>query len=131
MKGQTFILRPHTRGMIAALIKSSPDGYVVNVRAPNRSADQNAKMWAMLSDVSRARPEGRTYSPEVWKTLFMSTLGYEAQFAEGLNGEPVPLGFRTSRLRKAQMSDLIECIYAYGAKHGVRWTEAARHEVIA
>lgn len=123
MRGQTFILRPHTRPIVAKLIAGAPDGYTVNVAAPKRTNDQNAKLWAMLSDVSRAQPEGRVYSPETWKAIFMSALGHEAQYAEGIEGEPVPLGFRSSRLSKAQFADLIEVIYSYGARHGVRWSE--------
>jgi hypothetical protein len=46
------------------------------------------------------------------------------QFADGLDGAgPFPLGFRSSKLTKQQMSDLIEVIYEYGARHGVEWSE--------
>ena len=92
---------------------------------PARSTDQNAKMWAMLSDISRARPEGRTHIPEVWKQIFMAALGYEVAFVMGLDNQPFPVGFKTSRLSKEQMSDLIEFIYEYGARHGVLWRDEA------
>ena len=91
----------------------------------------NAKMWAMLSDVSRAKPEGRTHTPEVWKALFMSACGHAVQFEQGLDGTPFPVGFRSSRLSKAQMIDLIEFIYAYGSQHGVVWTEPMEEEIPA
>ena len=29
------------------------------------------------------------------------------------------IGFRTSKLSKAECSDLIECVFAYAAEHGV------------
>jgi len=77
----------------------------------------------MLSDLSRAKPEGRLHTPEVWKQLVMHACGHAVQFEIGLNGQPFPTGFRSSRLSKAQMGDLIEWIYAYGAEHGVVWTE--------
>ena len=54
----------------------------------------------------------------------MHSLGHEVQFAEGLDkAGPFPLGFRTSKLNKKQMSDLIEVIYEYGSRHGVEWSE--------
>ncbi len=96
---------------------------MVTIRPERRSEDQNAKMWAMLSDVSQAMPEGRRHTPEVWKQLFMHACGWSSQFEMGLNGEPFPTGFRSSRLTKAQMSELIECIYERGAVWGVRWSD--------
>jgi hypothetical protein len=105
------------------LIDKAPRGAVLNVREASRSGEQNAKMWAMISDVSRAKPEGRTHTAETWKALFMSACGHAVQFENGLNGQPFPIGFRSSRLNKLQMSELIETIYEYGARHGVVWSE--------
>jgi hypothetical protein len=48
-------------------------------------------------------------------------------FAEGLDGSgPFPLGFRSSKLTKPQMSDLIETIFEYGARHNVEWSEKGK-----
>jgi hypothetical protein len=105
------------------LIDKAPQDAVVKISAAKRSDDQNAKMWAMLSDISRAAPEERQHIPEVWKCIFMAALGYEVMFAMGLNDQPFPIGFKTSKLTKPQMSDLIEFIYAYGAQHNVKWSE--------
>ena len=106
-----------------ALVDRAPLGYVVTVAEPRRSVEQNAKMHAMLTDVSVARPEGRRHIPDVWKAIFMQACGHEQQFEAGLDGRPFPMGFRSSRLSKAEMSDMIERIYAYGAEHGVAWSE--------
>jgi len=77
----------------------------------------------MLSDISRAKPDGRRWTPDTWKAAFMNSTGHQVQFCEGLdNSGPFPLGFRSSRLTVKQMSDLIEVIYEYGSRHGVRWT---------
>ena len=124
MNGQTVILAGDPqRALAKRLIDLAPQGAVVNVREAGRTLDQNARMWAMLSDVSRAKPEGRTMTPELWKALFMNACGHEVQFLNGLDGQPFPHGFRSSRLSKAQMGELMEFISAYGAQHGVRWSE--------
>ena len=121
---QTVILSGTYQKLIAkTLIDGAPQGSVVTVSKPKRSTDQNSKMWAMLSDVSRSKPGGRNYQPAVWKCIFMSALGYEMEVIEGLHGEPVPLDFSSSRLTKAQMSDLIESIYAYGSENRILWSE--------
>lgn len=122
---QTVILHGSSqRAFAKQLIDRAPTDAVVTVRAATRSTEQNSKMWAMLSDVSRAKPEGRRWTPETWKAAFMHTLGHQVQFCEGLdNSGPFPLGFRSSRLTVAQMADLITCIQEYGDRHGVRWTD--------
>lgn len=99
----------------------------VTIAQPNRSADQNAKMWAMLADVARAKPEGRQWTAETWKAAFMHHLGHQVVFCEGLEGSaPFPMGFRSSKLSVGQMSDLITCIYKYGDEHGVEWSETIK-----
>jgi hypothetical protein len=58
---RTFIFSvPSARDGAAAYAHKAPDGTVVQFKEPTRTSDQNAKMWAMLSDVSRAKPEGRS-----------------------------------------------------------------------
>lgn len=113
----------YQRNLAKALIDKAPVNAVVKISPEKRSDDQNAKMWAMLSDVSRAKPEGRRHVPEVWKCLFMQACGHEVAFEQGLDDRPFPIGFHSSQLTKAQMSDLIEFIYSYGSKHGVKWSD--------
>lgn len=120
-----FILRNATiRGNAKRAIEEAPDDYVVTISEPKRSDDQNAKMWAMLADVARSKPEGRHWTPETWKAAFMHARGHQVMFAEGLDGSgPFPVGFRTSRLSTKQMSDLIMTIQEYGDRHEVVWTD--------
>lgn len=101
-------------------IARAPDSYVVTIAEPKRSGEQNNLLWALLTEIAQAKPEGRQWTPETWKCAFMHFLGHQVMFAEGLDGTgPFPLGFRSSHLTVKQMTDLIECIHAYGAQHGV------------
>jgi hypothetical protein len=121
---QTVILRGHSQRVLAKnMIDAAPINAVVRIAPEKRSLDQNSKMWAMLSDISRAKPEGRQHTPEVWKCLFMSACGHEVAFETGLDDRPFPIGFHSSSLTKAQMSNLIEFVYAYGARQNVVWSE--------
>lgn len=128
MTGQTVILRgDRQRRFAQSLIDRAPPDAVVNVREATRNRDQNARMWAMLSDVARSRPEGRIWTTDTWKAAFMHSLGHQCQFGEGLDGSgPFPIGFRTSRLTVRQMADLITVIAEYGDRHGVTWSEPQR-----
>lgn len=121
--GQTIILYGlSSRQKAESIINAAPSGSVVTVKPPKRSVEQNSKLWAMLSDVSRAKPEGRCHTPDVWKHLFMSACGHEVQFLMGLDGNPFPAGFRSSRLTKDQMAELISFIDAWGTERGVVWS---------
>lgn len=123
MTGQTIhLITPGARKLAHELVDKAPWEAVVNIREATRTGPQNDRMWAMLSDVSRSKPNGKTHTPETWKALFMHALGHEVRFVEGLNGEPFPCGFRSSRLNKSQMADLITFIDQWGTENGVRWS---------
>ena len=124
MTGQTVILRGQPqRDLAKGLVDTAPVDAVVNIRPATRNKDQNARMWAMLSDVSRANPEGKKgWNPEVWKCAFMSALGHEAKLYGGIDdGEPF-LVQSSSRLTVREMADLITFIQEYGDRHSVRWS---------
>lgn len=122
---QTVILHGKSQKLFAKdLIDRAPVNAVLSIREASRSNDQNSKMWAMLSDISRAMPEGRHWTPETWKAAFMHVLGHHVKFCEGLdNSGPFPLGFSSSKLTVRQMADLITCIQEYGDRHGVVFTD--------
>ncbi|WP_293921076.1 recombination protein NinB [Sphingobium sp. UBA5915] len=119
--GHTIILRSdYTRMQAHRLIEQAPQGAVLNIRAARRTVDQNALMWALLSEISRAKPEGRTLTPDVWKSLFLHALDHSQRFEMALDGKGmVPVGFRSSRLSKEQFSALIDTIHEYAARHGI------------
>lgn len=114
-----------------ALIDRAPPGYVVSIAEPKRTTAQNDKFYAMLTDVSVSKPGGRRMIPSDWKCVFMQACGWDVQFLEGLDGRPFPIGHRSSRLTKAQMSDLIDFIQAWGDEQGVRWTDQPGQELAA
>lgn len=93
-----------------------------------RTNEQNDKMWAMLTDVSRQVPwvlngKEQKLTPEQWKDIFTAALVQETNIAPGINGGFVMLGRRTSRMRKKQFVELIELIYAFGADKSVVWSD--------
>lgn len=118
---QTVILSSHDRRKEAkSIIDAAPPNSVVKISAPKRTLEQNDALWALLSDISRAKPEGREWPPETWKAAIMHALGHEMRFEHGLEGKGAfPLGYSSSRLTKDQMSELLEYAMAYAARHGV------------
>ena len=95
----------------------APEGAVVTFKQVKRTLGQNDKLWAMLTEVAQqAELNGRKYKPDQWKVIFMNALGHEQDVIQGINGDWVPTGFKTSRLEKEQMSDLIMSIEQYCAE---------------
>jgi hypothetical protein len=126
MIGQTVVLRSAaSRDGAKRLIELAPLGAILNIKPATRSNEQNALLWSLLSEVSRAKPDGREMTAEQWKSVFMDAAGFKPTFVPNLDGDGfLCLGYRSSRLTKAQFSDLIECINEYGARKGV-WKDAA------
>lgn len=125
--GRFILISDLVRSNAVEAVRAAPPKYVVTITEPKRSSEASAKMWAMLGDVARAKPEGRQWVVETWKAAFMHHLGHQVQFAEGLDHSgPFPIGFRSSNLSVRQMSDLITVIYQYGDEHGVEWREARK-----
>jgi hypothetical protein len=95
----------------------APEGAVVTFKQVKRTLGQNDKLWAMLTEVAQqAELNGRKYKPDQWKVIFMNALGHEQDVIQGINGDWVPTGFKTSKLDKEQMSDLIMSIEQYCAE---------------
>lgn len=105
-------------------VREAPDGYVVRIGPPTRSLEANAAMWSALTDVSeQVEWYGRKLTPENWKHVFTASLKKQ-DVVPGLHGDFVVLGLSTSKMTKAEMSDLIELIHAFGAERGVVFGDA-------
>lgn len=124
MTKRTFILA-HTLARRNAMrcIADAPDGYVAVVAEPKRSLEQNARLWAMLTEVSeQVEWYGKRLTPEDWKHVFSASLR-KLQVVPNLDGSGfVALGLSTSQMSKAQLSELMELIAAFAAERGVRFT---------
>lgn len=91
----------------------------LEAKPAKRSNEQNRRLWALLTDVSRQVDwYGQKMTPEDWKTMFTAALKRE-RVVPGINGGFVVLGQSTSRMTKAEMSELQELIEAFGAEKGV------------
>lgn len=96
---------------------------VVKLERKKRTVDQNAKMWSMLTEVSKQVDwYGEKLSPEDWKHVFTASLSKQ-RAVPGIDGGFVILGKATSKMTKAQIADLIELIYAFGAEHEVQFND--------
>ena len=92
---------------------------VLVVKPETRSLAQNSRLWAMLTDISRQVDwYGNKLTPEEWKDVFSAALKKQ-KVIPGLDGGFVVCGQRTSRMTRAEMSELQELMAAFGAERGV------------
>ncbi len=95
---------------------------VVEIKPETRTLAQNARLWAMLTDVSKqVNWYGRKLSEEEWKHVFTASLTKQ-DVVPGIDGGFVVLGKSTSKMTKPEMSELQDLIEAFGAQQGVRFT---------
>lgn len=115
------------RQRIAAWAARAPWGTRAEFKAPKRTTDQNAKMWAMLTEVATQVPwHGLKLTPDDWKLIFLDALKREVRMVPNLDGNGfVSLGRSSSDLSKGEMGDLLELIHAFGARHSVVFRDAA------
>ncbi len=114
----------------------APDGFIVEIKPPNKSRDQEAKYHSMFSDFAKQIPfMGSMRDLETWKRLLVDAFA-RIKAAEGdpvqgvgaivpnLDGTGfVQLGVQTRKFSKRHASEFIEYLYCYGAENNVVWTE--------
>ena len=117
-----------TRQRAATWCLNAPAGCRVEFKEAKRTTDQNALMWASLTEIARqVEWHGLKLSADDWKLMLMAGLNQEMRLVPNIEGNGfVNLGRSSSDLSKAEMGDLIELIFAFGAKHGVVFQEMAR-----
>ena len=115
--------RPDIADKAISWIRKAPRGTRLEFRAPKRTTDQNSLLWACLGDVAAQVPwHGLKLSPDDWKLIFLDGLTREMRIVPNLDGTGfVNLGRSSSKLSVPEMTDLIELIYAFGARHGVKF----------
>lgn len=106
-------------------VRTAPEGYCVTVQPKTRTLEQNARLWAMLTEIStRVEWYGKKLTPEEWKDVFSAALKKQ-EAVPGIDGGFVILGQRTSRMTVREMSDLMELMSAFAAERGVEFQEVA------
>lgn len=107
---------PHIESALMAGVRLT-----VEIKPETRSNEQNRRLWAMLTEVSRQVDwHGQKLSAEDWKHIFSSAMKKQ-RAVPGIEGGFVVLGQSTSKMTKSEMSEMQELIAAFGAEHGVNF----------
>jgi hypothetical protein len=110
------------RQMAVRAVTRAPAGYVVEVKPKTRTLDQNAKLWALLTDLSeQVNWHGQKLTPDEWKIVMTASIRRQ-RVLPGIDGGFVAIGESTSKMTVKEFSDLVELIHAFGAERGVRFS---------
>lgn len=107
-----------------------PWGSRIEFKETKRSLPQNAKLWAMLTEIAgHMKKIGRDHTPDQWKVIFMAAYGHEVQFLPSLDMKSfIPLGHSTSDLSVGEMADFITFIDAWAAENGLVFADPKARE---
>ncbi|WP_233119282.1 recombination protein NinB [Aggregatibacter actinomycetemcomitans] len=97
---------------------------VIKIQPMTRNLEQNAKLHAMLSDISKnATWNGEKLDIYAWKNLLVSAhsiaTGEPLKIVRGIEGELVNIRERTSKMSSKRLSSLIDYILAFCAGSGI------------
>lgn len=118
-----FLIGPRQRQYAHQCIEAAPEDHVCTIKQKTRTLEQNALMWALLTDLSKqVNWYGQFLTQDEWKDVMSASLKKQ-KVVPGVDGGFVVIGARTSQMGKKEMSDLCELISAFGAEQGVVWSE--------
>ncbi len=122
---RTFhLVHKQARQRALEALQDAPDGYVVTIHEPTRNLEQNAALWAALSDISKqVEWYGQRLTPDEWKDVFTASLKRQ-KVVPGLDGGFVVCGLSTSKMGKSEFSQLLDLAYAFGAEKEVKFHDA-------
>jgi hypothetical protein len=132
MTQKLILISPEVKRRAIDLIRDLPlePTFQVEIkeRKTSRNLEQNAKMWAMLTDISvQVVWHGQHLSKENWKDVLTASLKQQ-KVVPGIDNGFVVLGTHTSKMSIAEMSELIELAMAFGCQHNVRWSDPTIQE---
>jgi hypothetical protein len=104
----------------------------ITAKPVTRSAGQNAKLHAMLSEIATQRDwAGQRRDVDTWKRLLVAAWcrarGENVELLPALDGHGVDVVFRrTSELTKTEMAELIEFVQAWAVEQGIELADVWR-----
>lgn len=134
---QTFVMaHAEARRRAVAAVENAPEGFVVTVSEPQKRREQEEKYHAMIGDIARQWDfMGRRIDTDDAKRLLVDAfakamrdagtpLHHDGRVVPSLDGQRVvQLGIQTSKFYKAEASEFIEFLSAWGAENGIEFSD--------
>ena len=102
----------------------------LEIKAANKSREQEKLYHAMIVEIAKqASHMGSKWDAESWKRLLVDQFCKDSGIKTGvvipnLSGDGiVQLGHQTRKFTKEQASEFVEWLFAWGAEHGITYTQ--------
>ena len=124
---RTQCIRQNAINAVLALPIDERKPYIVTLQQQTRSLEQNAKMWAVLSDIAhQVIWYGNRLTTDEWKDFFSAALKKQKVVPDIDGTGFIALGKSTSNMSIKAMSELIELATVFGVQNGVEFGDQAR-----
>ncbi len=91
---------------------------------PTRTRLQNDKLQALCGEVAaQVVWHGQKLSQDDFRHMFVASYRKGQRAVPGIDGGFVVLGASSKDLKVAECADLIELVFAFGAEHGVKFSQ--------
>ena len=113
---------PATREKASRWCWGAEPGTSVSFTTPDkRTLEQNALMWALLTEIAEQVPwHGQSLAPDDWKQLFLANMDRGVRMVPALDGRGfVNLNTSSSGLRVREFARLLDDIHKFVADRGV------------
>lgn len=130
-KMQFRLVHSEARRRASSACETAPDGWLVTLKEPSRTLDQNAKFHALCTDIARSGAEwmGKPRTADQWKVLLVSghavATKEEAEIVPGIEGEFVNIRESTALMSVKRGSSLIEYTLAFCANKNIEVSSCA------
>jgi hypothetical protein len=135
MDRASFVIEhPADRIAIRRAIETAPLGTRFELKGPQRTLDQNAKIRAMLGELAKQGVWlGEPRSPVFWKDLFSASVFIASglEVVPGLEGGLLIFGRSTADMSVAEAMDMITYMTLWGEANGVHFQDSTGATVVA
>ena len=131
-KKQFFLRSNQVRLNCIEFIKELPTDdkkpLVVKIQPMTRSLEQNSKLHALLSDISKqCEFNGEKRAIDTWKMIMVSAhkiaTGGKAEMVIGLEGEVINLRESTAQMSVQRLASLIEYVQSWAVENEVKFND--------
>lgn len=125
--------RPDIRQRAMEAVMNAPEGWIVEIKEPTRTLEQNAKLHGMLQDISsQSQYMNKRRGVEFWKGLFVSgwqiATGQKPEIVPGLEGEFINIRESTATMGVKKLSSVMEYIYPWAIENNVKFRDEVKYE---
>lgn len=123
-----FTITDENRAELLGLLRDAPAGWRVTLERPAHTDLQRKKFNAMCGDLAKqVLWDGERLTATEWKHWLTAAWEQQKMVRGDARGTIVFVGTGLGRRGRADVADLIELAYCFGAEREVKWSKEAHY----